>query len=278
LIASWILLCAAVFAVAVQILIPGQPLYHYGWYNVAIVVLVILAALRSGRSSTAARVAFTGSAIVAVAGAASGLLGPDTQIVVGAPGTNVQTNAGRIDFPLKADEVRRRYSGASILWPVPRMVVYVGAADARRNGLTVTQPTGAAFLSPVLLMQREARIAGMQVRIDSFAVPALRRSVKAVLFTPQQVARLRIHGQRGDSAAVLFAVSDAADRVVPNGIGIVASGAAGTIDGIRLHASVQSYPAIAVASAPYLPLFAAGIALLAGGGVAALKTRWNSKT
>jgi len=75
--------------------------------------------------------------------------------------------------------------------------VAVSAANGRGERLTVTQPSGAAFLSPVLLMEQTQSIAGMDVRYDSFAVPAVNRLVRAVLFNPQQAAQLHnLEGRR----------------------------------------------------------------------------------
>jgi hypothetical protein len=66
---------------------------------------------------------------------------------------------------------------------------------------------------------------------------------------------------------VLFAVSDNADRVLPHGIGLVPSGDRKLIAGLLLGGNVGAYPAIVVASAPYLPLFIAGIIVFIAGVV-----------
>jgi hypothetical protein len=151
--------------------------------------------------------------------------------------------------------------------------VYVEAADAAGNHLTITQPTNATFLSPVLLMQQSTTIAGMEVQYDTFSVPALRRNIKAVLFSEQQASQLRSNPPITGKPAVLFAVSDNADRVLPGGIGLVASGDRKRIDGLVLGATVGTYPAVVVASAPYLPVFAIGLVLLVAGAVRALLNR-----
>ena len=76
----------------------------------------------------------------------------------------------------------------AIVQEIPRTVVAVKAFDARGNHLTITQPQGAVFLSPVLMMQHEQTISGLRVPFDSFNVPAAQRVVKALLFSPAEAA------------------------------------------------------------------------------------------
>jgi hypothetical protein len=271
---------AVIVMAAAEYALPGKPLYHYGWYNALFIALAIIALLRARKVRTrAAAVLVAGTAIVAIAAAASGLLGPDATTVIGAPGASVANPdlGGTLQFPVSAnaggdvvvrlvrgsratDIGSRRYIANAVLWQEPRTVVYVEARDPRGNRLTVTQPTGVSFLSPVLLMQATTVVAGMQVAVDSFTVPAANRNVKAVLFTPQQAAQLRTsRPMRG--YAILFAVSDANDRVIPGGIGIARSGESITLARVGLRAAVGDYPAIVIASTPFLPAFIVGIAL-----------------
>jgi hypothetical protein len=284
-IAFWILILCAIGMVAAQDAYPGQSLYHYGWYNAIDAGLVIVAALYlRGRATRGLIVATFGAAIVVLTGVASGLMGPDTQTVIGAPGASVRNDdvGGTFVFPLAQSNApvelqrgnsvvsidgSRRYTGGFVMWQQPRTVVFVNAADAKGNHLTITQPTNASFLSPVLLMQLSTNIAGMNVNYDTFAVPAQRLSVKAVLFTQQQAAQLRASPPIIGRPAVLFAVSDNADRVLPHGIGLVPSGDRKLIAGLLLGGNVGAYPAIVVASAPYLPLFIAGIIVFIAGVV-----------
>jgi len=287
-----------VAGVVVGIVIPGRAVYHAGWYNVALLALAIYtvaAARRRFRAARAARaraaivaLAF-GTATVAVAGAASGLLGPDDQTVVGAPGQRVKVEGlGTLAFPffgqssVVPDVVLERPpssaltiggsardTGSFILRSVPRDVAYVEARDPRGGRLTVTQPTGGVFLSPVLLMQHRQSLAGLDLPFDSFNVPAARRVVKAVLFTPAQAAML-LHGRdRPGEAAVLFAVDDENERLLPHAIALSAGGQPVRVGGLVLRATVQSYPAIEVVSTPNLIATALG-ALLVIGAIAAL--------
>ena len=271
--------CALVTAaVLVQDVLPGRSLYHAGWFNVVLAALVIAATLHLRKTPKAApertglALVIFGTAVVAFAGIASGLLGPDTQTFIGAPGTSVRVpNLGfPLEFPMVTDGAApalpaRRYSGSFILHGVSRPVVYVSASDTNGNHLTVTQPSGSAFLSPVLLMQNSTRIAGMTVAFDTFAVPAARRNVKAVLFTEQQAAQLRTHQLTAGKAAVLFAVSGPNDRIIPGGISMVADGGRKAIGGVVLAANVLDYPAIEVASAPNIIALFVGLATVAFG-------------
>ena len=288
---------ALVAAAVVEIAVPGRDVYHAGWFNVCTIALgvvaVVLARPALARARTnAARGAIAatalGAAIAALAVAASGLLAPDSRTVVGAPGQRVRVDdlGGSLFFPQAdaatqspvADDVlfdragrtpaaignRGRFVGAFVLRPQPRTVVFVDTRDRRGSRLTVTQPSGAVFLSPVLLMQQHQTIAGFDVPFDSFAVPAAHRLVRAVLFTPQQAAMMRgLEG--GAGAAVLFAVDDENDRPVLHGIDAARSGATVGIDGLLLRALVLEFPAVEIVAIPALPAVIASIVLVLGG-------------
>lgn len=272
----WIwIVCAAGMTLA-QSVFPGSAVYHTGWYNAANAAFFVLAATAKRRSA----LALFGCGVIVFAGVASGLMAPDTHTVVGAPGATVRDeDAGTtIVFPIDGTAIAvqrgsgttyvgggRRYSGGFIFWQQPRTVVTVNAADARGNHLTVTQPTNASFLSPVLLMQQTTAIAGMNVRFDSFTVPQAHRTVKAVLFSADQVQQLHSDPALGGGPAVLFDVADNADRGIPGGIAIVASGVERRVGDLTLGATVGTYPALVVASAPFWPALLIGLAVCAAG-------------
>lgn len=287
----WLLLACSVAMTLAQDAYPGAALYHYGWYNALDAAFFIVAAmqLRSLRKThprkmTGLALAAFGAAIVVFAGVVSGLMGPDKHTVIGAPGASVRDDdaGGSFVFPLQGTAVRfergrsavtisggRRYTSGFVFWQQPRTVVSVTAADPKGNNLTITQPTNASFLSPVLLMQQTTTIAGMDVQFDSFSVPATSRSVRAVLFTPQQAAQLHSPAIVSGRPAVLFSVTDRQDREVPNGIGIVAPGSQRLIGGLLLGPTVETYPAIVVASAPYFPVLIFGLLVFIAGCVLA---------
>ncbi len=283
-------------AVIAEIALPGKAVYHAGWYNVALCGLAILSILAVRKRFAAARgirrragvvaIAF-GTIAAAVAGIASGLLGPDNQSVIGAPGQRVRVEGlGTLDFPLSdasaADVTLERplrgplvigpgtrNAGNFILRASPRDVVYVEARDLRGNRLTITQPTGSVFLSPVLLMEHRQTIAGMELPFDSFNVPAAQRVVKAVLFTPAQAAMLPHNAGIGEPA-VLFAVDDENDRLLPHAIALSSGGRSAKAGGLALRGRVAGYPAVDVMSAPSLIAVILSALLVAGGLIALL--------
>jgi hypothetical protein len=281
--------------VACELLFPGRDFYHYGWFNVALAALVVACLIAGRKPFRAAKsvrsrigivaIAF-GAGIVGFAGVASGLLAPDNRVVVGAPGANVRVDelGGTLAFPLKTagagplDVVLTRSGrttnigatgrniGTFYLKQVPRDVVYVEAADRRGASLTVTQPNGATFLSPVLMMQQRQKIpdTNLDLPFDAFAVPAAHRNVKAVLFTAQQAAML--HPMAGVQArAVLFAVDDEDDRPLPGAIALARDGETVDVGGLHLRAGAFSYPAIEFVAVPSLVAVVLGALAIAGG-------------
>jgi cell division septation protein DedD len=252
--------------VVAQDVYPGASVYHAGWYNALLVALLVLAALEARKAAGRALPALIGTALLVAAGAACGLTGPETQTLIGAPGTSVRnSDFGTIAFPLDARPSGRWYTPDAIFRQKPRTVVHVDVTDLRGGHLTITQPTSESFLSPVLLMAQSTTIAGMRVAFDTFSVPEAARTVKAVLFTGAQTARLRVPPEISGNPAVLFAVSDEADRPVPGGIVLVGSGERRRADGLILGARIEEYPAYVASSAPFLPLLILGLGLILSG-------------
>ncbi len=291
-------------AVLIETVLPDRAVFHSGWYNVALLALIValvLYARRALRSTegpqTAALVAIAlGAGILGFAGIVNGLFAPDPRTFVGAPGQEIALAemGGVLAFPSIADSTtpelvrshtpvvpvsRERYLGSFILRPIPRTVVRVDAYDANGAHLTVTQPTGSVFLSPVLMMESTQEISGLDLPFDSFALPAAHRIVKAVLFSAQQIAALR--GVTGTPApAVLFAVDDQADRPLPHAIRLARSGETIQAGGVRLRGVIATYPAVDVIAAPSLPAVIAGLVLVVGGAFLFLqqgaRTRFRS--
>jgi hypothetical protein len=282
--------------VLVEYAAPGRDLYHYGWYNVLVAAVAVWmlavtpAAVKalSARARAGVWLFSLGIAAVAFAGVTSGLLAPDNQTIVGAPGSSVPVAqaGGTLVFPLAqdADDAsvmlehgsgaspvgRERFTMNALLRAADRTVVAIDARDARGAHLTITQPTGAAFLSPVLLMQQQQTIGGLSLPYDSFALPGVHRIVKTVLFSAAQAGALpALAGANGP--VVLFDLEDETGTSIPHGISIAPSGRTVTIAAIRLTPRVLSYPAIGVIAVPNVAVVAAGILAAAIGLVLTLR-------
>jgi hypothetical protein len=283
---------ATAAAVVVEFVAPGESVYHAGWYNVLIAALAVatfIAGRRRLRSVAVIRkrlailAVVSGAAIAALAGIVSGLLAPDNQSFIGAPGQRIAVESlGALVFPLASSDTaaedsvtlerswhapasigeRRRYAGAFALRTIPRAVVYVEARDLRGNRLTVTQPTGSVFLSPVLLMEHRQTLAGIDLPFDSFNVPASGRVVKAVMFTAAQAAMLVRGGAQPGAPAVLFAVDDENERPVPHAIALSSGGRPVRVGGLILRGEVVTYPAVEVVAVPNPPVAILGALLM----------------
>jgi hypothetical protein len=246
---------------------------------------------RGGR----ALVAVIGALICIAAGIGSGLLGPDSETFARAPGTTLTLSDSGVEatFPnvdagaLARGDSRvvlrrhgspagdvgpggRRFVNASALELRPQTAAYVEARDRQGRHLTITQPTGAAFLSPVLMFADQIPLSGKMFPSDQFAAPAARRQIRAVLFNVKDLPA-GPHGMTAASQAkpngeaLLFAVGDELGRGLPNGIGFVPPGKEMELGGIRLRATLGTYPALVTSSVP--PVFATwigGLCFLAG--------------
>jgi hypothetical protein len=219
-----------------------------------------------------------GGVVAGVAGLASGLLGPDTAIVAGTPETVVPipalgaaaffgaADAGAIARGSAGVVLRRksaaeialapaahRVMGESLVYLEPQPAAYVDAYDERGAHLTITQPTNASFLSPVLLFRQRQRIGALDVPFDTFATPALHRIVRALYFTPHDLAQFN-RANAGTTAPALVL-----------GIKLAAAGQDVAIAGLRVRATLGTYPALAVAAAPPTWALVLGVALFVFG-------------
>jgi hypothetical protein len=160
-----------------------------------------------------------------------------------------------------------RLTGESLLYLEARPASYVEAFGAHGDHLTVTQPTGASFLSPVLLFREQQRIGEFDVPFDTFAVPARHRVLRAIYFRPHQLQRFTHAGAVADPTrpALILTASDDAGKQL--GITLVSSGQTVELGGIRVRAAIGSYPALAVAAAPATWALVSGIILFIAGFV-----------
>jgi hypothetical protein len=273
---------AIVIALAVaQDVYPRTPLYHSWQYALALaigltVTLAYANGARRGADGTAGKrllLAMAGAIVAGIAGLASGLLGPDTATVVGTPETVVPIPAlGAAAFFGAADAgaiargsagvILRRKTAAeialapsahrvmaeSLLYLEPQPAAYVDAYDEHGAHLTLTQPTNPSFLSPVLLFRQRQRIGALDVPFDTFATPALHRVMRALYFTPRDLAQFNRANAGSKEPALVLTVADDAGK--PLGIKLAAAGQDVTIAGVRVRATLGTYPVLAVASAP----------------------------
>lgn len=283
--------------VAAQIVFPGQALFHTWQYALALALvawLLVSAAAREPRGFIT--LAMLGAMIVVADGFASGLLGPDTETVVRAPGTiaplpelgvaaffaggDAQTiESGRATITLRrrnggdivVPQNSRRFLGASLLIAQSAPAAYIDATDAAGNHLTVTQPTGGSFLSPVLLFRQQQTIAGSTHPVDGFSLPGANRTVKCVYFSPSDVAQLHVPVPEAAAGrpAILYDVFDTASNRSA-GIAVSLGGEMTAIGGVHLRATLGRYPRLIVASAPQPLALILGFLLFVVGGLGAL--------
>lgn len=287
---------AAIALVLAQVAYPRSTLYHTWQYAAALgILLAVLAAyakraLRGGDGPPGRGFALAalGAAITGLAGLASGLLGPDTAIIAGVPGTVVPVpalgaaaffsagGADAIAHGTGSVTLRRRgkpeiaLSGAgrsllgeSLVYLEKRPVVSIDARDARGEHVTITQPSGSAFLSPVLLLRERQRIGAFSVPFDTFAVPGAHRIVRVLFFTAAELAAFRHASPDPAGPSVVLSASDDAGH--PLGIALGATGADVRLAGLRLRVTAGTFPALAIAAAPEPWALGAGLALVAAG-------------
>lgn len=283
----FVAVCAVCVAVVAEVVFPGRSIYHAGWFNAllaAIVVGIGLSVRRLADSQVKAislTLCAVGVAIVAASGLAFGLLAPDDGTVIAAPNAQVRIDdlGGVVRFgpdgsvalvrgssSIVVPRSDQRLAGAFILRSIPRTDVVVDVADPRGGHLTMTQPNGTLFLSPVLTMAHTQVISGVALPFDTFAVPAQHRIVHAVLFDSHQAAALLPTFAAQGKSVVLFAVDDEADRPIPGAIAVARDGSAVDLAGLRLRPTLTSYPALAYHAVPMPAIVGLGILVVLMGG------------
>ena len=276
--------CVAAAAFA-EVLHPFLALVHDWWFalvcSIAGVYLLVSGAgaafARKGNRFAAA--ASLGAALLAATIALAAFVGGQPQRIPAAPGQTYRTSpASAVSITFPPVDTR---SGIAIIWPgavsiddgaheiraqagdVVRVgafvlrvdsgpIAYVDATSPSGRPVTVTQPDGAAFLSPFLTF---GNLDGDRPE-DYFAVPALHRNVQ-VDYWPGLPSRgidipflaLRIAEENGGT---LYE-------------GVAVSGRALAKAGMRLEFALGTYPSVTASTAPPLAPFGAGIAAFAIG-------------
>jgi peptide/nickel transport system substrate-binding protein len=278
--------------VGAQYLFPRWAGFHTWQYAalLAICAATILGYLLGARKrpqdgSGRLAIAMFGALIAIVAGIASGLLGPDSETIARAPGTVAPLpdagaaaffpNAGpdaiargdlrvvlrrRNGGTLEIVPGTRRFAGTAALETEPHLAAFIEARDLQGNHLTITQPTNAAFLSPTLFFPQTVTVDGRALPVDAFAVPAVHRQVKAFYFSPEATAAIHA-GDVSRRAALLFEIEDDAGRRVPKAIGFDRSGETVTLGGMRLRATIGTYPALVLSAIPSVAAMGFGVVL-----------------
>ena len=246
-----------------------------------------------GEAGVRLTIACAGLLIVIGAGMASGLLGPDTETVVRAPGVVAPlADVGAAAFfgPAGPDAIargdgavvlrrpgrdavsltpgHRAIIGATLLQLQPKRAAFVEARDLRGRRLTVTQPTNPSFLSPVLFFPQGVVLAGVPLAADAFSAPAMHRQVKAFFVPRGALPAAAARGIEGD--AVLLSVQGEDGRPEPGGIGFALDRREVELGGLRVRVAIGTYPALVISAVPYPPALWAGAVLLAIGLVYAL--------
>jgi hypothetical protein len=294
-------LLAIVLTVA-QDVFPARDWYH-GWQYttiLAIAIVVMCAHLRrawrgdDGPNGKRIALALAGAIAVAVAGLLSGLIGPDDVTVLGAPGTVTPVpDLGAAAFFAQADPqsvargdavvtLRRRNAADVVVGtrPMPvglwvaftqsRPAAYIEVRDDRGERLTITQPNNPQFLSPVILFRQSQAIHDQTFPFDTFAVPGAHRVVHILYFSPAALAALprdpSVPAPKEPGA--ILSVAD--DNGAQHGITMAPSGRPVSIAGLRITATLGTYPILQLASAPQPYVVVAGLALFVLAGTWAL--------
>ncbi|MFN2460215.1 MAG: hypothetical protein ABR591_05965 [Candidatus Velthaea sp.] len=300
--ARGIALAAGMFAMALTVaqdVRPGLDVYHTWQYAAALALAAVVIAAyvrralrgKDGPAGSRVAVGLCGALLVLTGGLVSGLIGPDTITVSGSPGTvlpvadlgaaasfgeadaaTVARGAGAISLrrsdgsEFAVPPTRPLYLGTSIAYRTTRPAAYVVARDARGNRLTVTQPAGGAFLSPVLLFPQRQPIRDKTYPLDTFALPAVHRIVRALYFSAADAAAF--NRVAASSAALVLSVNDDAGKQLA--ISVALSGREVETANVRVTATAGTYPQLAVAAAPHPALLLGGLLIFAGGAGAAL--------
>jgi hypothetical protein len=172
----------------------------------------------------------------------------ERDLAAGASRDSVTVSGGGRSTQLEAGSVTRLgwYVFAARSGPI----AYVRAQAPNGSPATITQPTGASFVSPYLLFPQPR---GEQVA-DAFAVPALHRTVRAVYYSGLP--------ERGITTPfVLLEVSEENGAALARGV--IVSGKPFAAPGVKLAFELGAYPIVSVASAPDVLPFIAGLAMLA---------------
>ena len=157
----------------------------------------------------------------------------------------------------------------------PHLVATIEAWGMGGDRLTITQPLGSRFLSPMLTFPSTMEVAGFPLASDLFAIPARGRTVRAFLVTSTLMRDSRIARMSGGRAGVLWVVEDRGGRGLAHGIGFAADGSPTRLADVVLMPHLGLFPALRVASVPEpLPMIIGLTAYVMGGATLAYRRRF----
>jgi hypothetical protein len=285
---------AAIGLTLAQDVRPGLDLYHTWQYAavlaIAMIILISYAwGARTGPDGPAGRRAalgIAGALTIAGGGLVAGLIGPDTITVGGSPGTVTPVpDLGAAAFfgpadpptiargdagvslrmkgsdPLPVPAAGRLYLGTSIVYLTARPAAYIVARDASGNRLTVTQPSNPSFLSPVLLFPQNQPLRDKSYPLDTFATPGAQRIVRALYFSADDAQAFNHLGSK--QPALVLSVNDDTGKTV--GLTIAPSDREVAVGGLRITATLGTFPQLMAASAPHPLLLCAGLLVFIAG-------------
>jgi len=280
-------------AAALETFRPFLPAVHQWWFALAalaagVYVLAVGIGSTLGGRDAGAALASLGGALLAAGIAFASFVGGAPERVGAAPGQLFRPPHGAsvaVAFPDvtsarawpdtvtvaegaasttagAGDEVR---AGAFVFDVGSGPIALVAARSPRGSPVTVTQPSGAAFLSPYLTFpafdgDRPA---------DEFAVPALHRVVQVDYWSGLP--------SRGiDIPFLALRISEQNGGTLYEGVAV--SGRALTKAGVSLTFTLGTYPIVEMASAPPRVPFWAGVAMVFAGLTGYLISKTNGRT
>lgn len=298
----WVLSgCALLWALLAYVLAQTAFIHTQTYAVVLVIVLFVMVRmvvmqLKAGTALIAPReetIALAGVSLASVAALLCCLLAPETVHLAGAPGKSIAIadHGVTVQFPLTASalndlnnlHVQLRVSaertidvgarmpsilGDMMLTLHPKAVATIETRGLGGNVLTMTQPTGDAFLSPILFFPKVTSIAGLKLPSDTFAVPARNRTVRAFLVTKSLMQDARVARMSKSQPGVLFSVDDANGKPVGHAIGFAADGLPQQLADLVLTPKIGLFPDVAVSSVPSpIPMLIGIVAYFFGGAV-----------
>ncbi len=140
-------------------------------------------------------------------------------------------------------------SGPYVFHALSGPLAFVSAASTAGEPVTITQPGGAAFLSPYLTF---AALEGGQPQ-DAFALPALHRTVRVAYYSG-------IPSRGIDIPFLVVAIAEENGGLLYHGVAL--SGKPLVKSGVRLTFLLGTYPVVMLSSAPPIVPFVIGAGLV----------------